>query len=143
MSDTRLYNIWEAVKNRCYNPKSANYYRYGGRGIKVCDAWKKSFSTFAKWANSNGYAPHLSIDRVNNNKGYYPNNCRWVTQRIQNWNRTRTKLSVQKAWEIRDLYTTGKFTQIQLSNKYGVDRRAIGDVIAFKIWDYPRPDNQL
>lgn len=83
-SHFRLYNVWENMKARCYNPKHKSYSGYGGRGITICDEWKSNFNAFAKWALENGYdenAPkgQCTIDRINNDKGYSPDNCKWVT----------------------------------------------------------------
>lgn len=80
---TRLYNIWTLMKSRCNNPKSFRYSLYGGRGIKVCDEWNKSYNVFHKWAKEHGYKDNLSIDRIDVDGNYEPSNCRWVTQTIQ------------------------------------------------------------
>ena len=86
-TDTRLYGIWSAMKTRCLNKNSHAYKDYGERGIHVCDKWINDFSEFAAWAYSNGYNDNLSIDRIDNNKGYYPDNCRWVISDVQANNR--------------------------------------------------------
>lgn len=83
---TRLYGIWIGMNNRCNNTKHKQYNDYGGRGIKVCEDWKNDFISFKKWATSNGYADHLTIDRKENHLGYSPDNCRWVTHQTQNIN---------------------------------------------------------
>jgi hypothetical protein len=75
------------MKTRCYNPASDAYDRYGGRGIKVCEDWKNSFVSFFDWAMSNGYADNLTLDRINNDGNYSPDNCRWSTKQEQNNNR--------------------------------------------------------
>ena len=73
-----LYGIWKGMKERCVNPNFFAYKDYGGRGIVVCDQWLHDFSNFYEWCISNGWRKGLSIDRLDNNKGYYPDNCRFV-----------------------------------------------------------------
>lgn len=84
-SDTRLYNIWEKIKGRCFNDTDAAYSRYGGRGITMCDEWngENGYINFRAWALSNGYKRHLSIDRINNDGNYEPSNCRWADRFTQ------------------------------------------------------------
>ena len=82
-SHTRLYSIWASMKKRCNNPNDIGYSLYGGRGIKVCHEWADSYVAFADWARSNGYQDNLSIDRIDNDKGYEPSNCRWATDQEQ------------------------------------------------------------
>ena len=75
------------MKQRCYNPHTNVYKYYGGRGITVCDEWLKSYHAFRDWAFANGYREDLSIDRIDNDKGYSPENCRWVSVNEQRRNR--------------------------------------------------------
>lgn len=87
LSNTRLYRIWNGMKNRCYLKTHHAYSYYGAIGITVCDEWKDSFESFYNWAISNGYSENLTIDRINNSNGYYPGNCKWVTMEEQVNNR--------------------------------------------------------
>ena len=89
-SKKRLYQIWKHMQERCYNEKNSRYYDWGGRGIRVCDEWLNSFEAFETWTLANGYQDDLTIDRINNNGNYEPNNCRWTTMKIQNNNKRNT-----------------------------------------------------
>lgn len=87
---TRLYTCWRAMKNRC-RPNSSKAKWYFDKGITVCDEWV-AFSSFKEWAMANGYVDGLTIDRIDPDAGYSPNNCRWATHLEQGANRTRNKI---------------------------------------------------
>ena len=94
-SYSRLYGVWNNMRNRCYNPNKESYKHYGGRGIRVCDEWLHSFAAFKEWAMSTGYDPsapygQCTLDRIDVNGNYEPSNCRWVDFKTQA-NNTRAK----------------------------------------------------
>ena len=90
-SKTRLYSIWQGMLNRCRNPNVNRYDHYGGRGISVCNDWN-DFVAFQNWALSNGYSAELSIDRIDVNGDYCPENCRWVDTQTQSNNKTTSRI---------------------------------------------------
>ncbi|HHY74261.1 MAG TPA: hypothetical protein GX497_13765 [Bacillus bacterium] len=112
--NTSLYHKWEAMKSRCYNPNNIKYDIYGGRGIKVCNEWIESFNNFYEWSLLSEYEEHIqkygrkntTLDRINCDGNYEPNNCRWATIKEQNKNRnlnrknslTSTTIETEKAY---------------------------------------------
>lgn len=122
----RLYDIWRAMKERCYNPQNISYPNYGGRGIQVCNCWKSDFSEFKKWALENGYSDKMSIDRVDTNGNYEPSNCRWATRKQQN-NNTRHNTMI---------YAFGKtLTLSQWSDETGISAGVISARIKRLKWN--------
>lgn len=89
MYGSRLYRIWKKMKSRCHNPNDPDYKAYGAKGIFVCESWRTDFQVFYEWAMSHGYTDDLSIDRIDNDKGYSPDNCRWATALEQMHNQKR------------------------------------------------------
>ena len=88
-SGSRIHRIWLSIKNRCGCNGLENY---AGRGITICDEWKNSFQAFYDWAMANGYRDDLTIDRIDNDKGYSPDNCRWATMKTQENNRRNNRI---------------------------------------------------
>lgn len=110
----RIHNIWRGMHNRCREGYEGAYKHYAGRGIKVCDAWN-DFAVFCEWATSNGYEEGLTIDRIDVNKEYSPDNCRWVTQKIQTNNKRNNILL-----EYKGKFKTVKQWSEELGIKYSV-----------------------
>ena len=88
-SSSRIYIIYQQIKGRCYRPSQQQYNDYGGRGIKMGDEWadRHGFKNFYNWAINNGYSDDLTIDRIDTDKNYSPDNCRWVSRKAQNRNK--------------------------------------------------------
>jgi hypothetical protein len=144
--ENRLYSVWTNMKQRCGNPKHPHFADYGGRGITLCAEWL-SFAPFSVWALANGwsYDARLTIDRIDNDKGYAPDNCRVVDYATQNRNRrdtvnltykgetlcladwackvgiTRKTLiyRVRSGWPVDKVLTTPPLTRDQWSNRKG------------------------
>ena len=124
LSKEKLYGIWYNILFRCYNPKCNMYKHYGGRGIGVCQEWAENFTAFYEWALTNGYKPELSIDRIDVNKGYSPENCRWITMEEQHLNCQNT---------IWIDYRGMKFPLKKLIEKFGLNTWAVEDYL-LKQW---------
>jgi len=126
------YTNWFGAKLRCSRPKDKCYHLYGGRGITMCDEWVKSFDQFLKDMGPKP-SPKHELDRIDSDGNYEPSNCRWVTHTDNIRNRKATKLSVEKAREIRKLVSIG-LEDVFLGRIYGVARSTIGDVRKKRTW---------
>ena len=128
LSNKQIYHVYTAMKMRCYYKNSSSYINYGGRGITVCEEWlgKEGFLNFYNWSMKNGYKEEYSasgrnlysIDRIDNNKGYSPDNCRWVLRKIQDYNKRTNFFTLEEIERIEKLGFTGS-TIKQRMLKYG------------------------
>ena len=124
-SKSKLFQVWQSMKQRCSNKNSKSYKNYGGRGIRVCQEWCNDYIVFKTWAIENGYKEGLSIDRINNNGNYEPSNCRWTTRKVQNSNPTRTHY----------IEYNGKiYTMKELSNLLGINYHTFANRILTYKW---------
>lgn len=132
MTNTSIYTRWLGMKARCYNPNNKKYKRYGARGITVCNDWKNSFENFYNWAMSNGYRDDLTLDRINVNGDYEPENCRWVDMITQENNRTNN----------RHIYYNGnEYTLFDLSEISKVGYKTLHQRLYMYGWDVDKAVN--
>jgi hypothetical protein len=116
---TRLYRIWCHMKSRCYCETDKKFHRYGMRGITVCNEWKESFAAFRSWAELSGYQDDLTIDRIDNDGNYCPENCQWSNLVEQNRNRSTTLLTKATVESIKEFLSDGKKLK-EAAEKYGI-----------------------
>ena len=114
--DTKLYRVYHAMKSRCYNPNDKAFKWYGARGIEMHKEWLDDFENFFVWAIENGYEEGLTIERIDVNKDYCPNNCKWITQQEQVLNTRRNR-----RYEYKDEF----LTITELSEKYNINRNTL------------------
>lgn len=128
-SKTRLYNIWKMMRKRCRCENRSDYKYYGGKGVKVCEEWDNTdygFECFKAWAMRNGYKEDLTIDRIDTNGDYCPENCRWITMRMQHYNRTNTKNPIPDNINLKTLtYKNKTLTIREWADITGIDHHTI------------------
>lgn len=125
-----LYWLWSTMMQRCYNPRQVQYPRYGKRGIRVCSRWHAPANFIADMGSRP--AGH-SLDRINSDGHYSPENVRWATPTTQSRNRRSNKLDIEKAAQIRSLFATGVL-QVTLAKRFGVNAVTIHNIVRGNIW---------
>lgn len=118
-TEKRLYQTWIDMRRRCYVKNRKNYKHYGLRGISVCDEWNNSFKNFKNWALANGYEDYLTIDRIDVNGNYEPQNCKWSTAAEQNNNRRNNRILEFKG----ERHTISEWSKITGLNKSTILKR--------------------
>ena len=134
--NTKLYKVWNSMRSRCKNETSQSYSYYGGRGINICEEWDNSFEAFRKWSLDNGYKIGLTIDRINVNGDYCPENCRWVDRVTQANNTTRTRYVTYNG-ETRTIKEWSEITGINYNTLVGRLYRyhwPVEDALGIKVW---------
>lgn len=124
LKKTRLYVIWRDIKARCFNPNAKGFKYYGGSGIVMCAEWRNNFKSFYDWSILNGYNPNAkreecTIDRIDNNKGYCPENCRWVDNLVQQNNKRNNRLLTYN----NETHSTAEWSRILNISRYTLFRR--------------------
>ncbi len=134
LSKTRLYSIYYGMKQRCYNPNNQHYKWYGGKGITICNEWldDNGLQRFIEWSLNNGYEENLSIDRVNPNGNYAPDNCRWVTpsvnsllahSKMYSGNKGSDTMPISMGEKIKIVLKRRNMTTTELAEKIGTSRQ--------------------
>ena len=130
---TKLYAVWTNMRGRCLYKSNGAYEYYGGRGISICDKWT-DFLAFKAWAEKSGYKKGLTIDRIDNDGNYLPENCRWVTLQENVQNSRKIKLSEENKMLVRYLHWVYEYSHRQLAKVFVVSKSHIGDIINYKKW---------
>lgn len=129
---TKEFNTWQSIKTRCFNSNYKYYKNYGGRGITVCDRWLESYSNFLEDVGR-APSPHYSIDRIDNDGNYEPDNCRWATSAEQSRNQRTTKLNEDLVRYIRQQRQLGTKLKV-LAEELGIDIANVSAVANYKTW---------
>lgn len=130
LSKHPLYRKWGGMKTRIYNKKEPRYHRYGGRGIKICEEWDNNFKSFYDWAISNGWEKGLTLDRIDNDGNYCPENCQWITM-YENTIKDSLKFKPTEYQKesIRSLYLKTKFTVTHIAKMFKTHNTRISDIL--------------
>ena len=133
MSNHWLYNVWARAKARCTCPGASNFQHYGGRGIRMCDAWLADSATFLAWALENGAKRGLELDRIDPNGNYCPENCRFISHKDNSRNRTNARCDVDMARRIKAALSEGKSVRA-ISKEMGIHYMIVWHISKGNTW---------
>ena len=133
-SKEKLYSVWKAMRKRCRNKNNSDYKYYGGRGIRVCNEWE-DYLIFKKYCFDNGYNENLEIDRIDNNKDYCPENCRFIIHKENSRNRNNTKISLEDAQNIRKFKNIYGLTQQKIADLFHISRSHVANILINNTWN--------
>lgn len=145
MSNSRLYRIYTNMKTRCLNDKCKFYPRYGGRGISIHEDWLNNFESFMRWSLESGYSSELTIERINNDGNYDPDNCTWIPMSEQHKNKTHNKnrgekssTSKLKESDIREIrfFIEKGYTMLEIGGLYGVSGATVCNIKLKQTWGH-------
>lgn len=131
--ETRLHRIWSNMKARCSNQNHKAFKNYGGRGIAVCCQWTESYEKFHAWAISSGYSDSLTIERIDNDSGYSPQNCKWIPKTKQVENRRANKINAGIAEEIRIAVSCGE-SRKSVALRFGISKSHVDSITSHRRW---------
>jgi len=129
----RLHRIWSNMKARCFTETHQSYHNYGARGISVCDEWENDYLSFHLWAMQNGYKSHLTIEREDNDKGYSPSNCKWVTKKENRRNTRTVRLTMESAEQIRAMCRQGE-SRKEIARKFKISKSHVDNIAVGNRW---------
>ncbi len=128
-----IYNVWKSMRGRCNRRTDKRYHRYGERGISICEEWKDP-TVFVDWAIAHGYQRGLTLDRINNDGNYCPENCRFVPVKVNNRNSSNTHLHIDEVEQIRKEYRSTHRRQVDIASDYGVTQQTVSRIVNKKSW---------
>ena len=128
-TDLPAYHVWRGLKSRCNNPKDQAYKNYGGRGVTVCDEWQNNVIAFSNWSLANGYQKGLTLDRIDTNGKYSPDNCRYVSMKDQQRNkRSNINISEDMWSDAIEFYKNTKARMVDVAKLLGVATSTFSEV---------------
>lgn len=134
ISGTPLYSVYRDMKHRCYSESHADYKHYGARGVTICADWLASVRSFYVWALASGYQKGLTIDRIDNDGAYSPQNCRWATRLQQTRNRSISKLTDEMVAKMKVMHSSRQYKTLEIATHFNISRNHVNDIMRGARW---------